>query len=171
MGRTAVSVVIALAVSLACTALVTPVPAAAQAMADPEVLALLERLNTDRLQAGVPPLVLDPVLCEVARAHAIEMVDLGYYSHFSPVTGSPSARVRSAGIRFARMSENIAAGRTVLDAYTALTLSSSHHANMMSDAFEAVGLASVPAPPYGRYVVQIFVRTWAQGPILSRTSR
>jgi uncharacterized protein YkwD len=171
MRKTTTSVAIMLAISLVCAYLVPSTPADAQAIAEPEVLALLERLNADRLQAGVLPLVLDPALCEVARAHATEMVELGFYSHFSPVTGSPAARVRTAGIRFARMSENIAAGRTALDAYRALTLSSSHHANMMSGGFETVGLASVPAPPYGRYVVQLFVRARVQGPVLSQTGK
>lgn len=171
MRRTAIILAIMLTASLTCAALARPAVAEAQAAVDPEVLALLEQLNADRLRAGVHPLVLDPALTEVARAHATEMVILGFYSHFSPVTGSPAARLRSAGIRFVRMSESIAAGRTALDAHAALTLSATHRASMMSEAFEAVGLASVPAPPYGRFVVQILVRGPGQGPALSQTGR
>ncbi len=150
-------------VSLALTLLATgPVQALAAtegpvaAEHPPQVLLLHRLLNAERVRAGVDPLELDDQLSALARSHALEMVELRYYSHFSPVTGSPLARARGAGLEFRRLGENIAAGWTAAWAHRALTRSPSHYANMLSPIYESVGLAAVPAPPYW-YVVQVFV--------------
>ncbi len=66
-------------------------------------------------------------------------------------------------IRFQRLGENIAAGRIPLNAHVALPRSPPHHSNMISPVFTSVGIAAVPAPPYGWYVVQLFA-SWPPTP-------
>ncbi len=156
-------VVISLALALLVTGPVQALAASGAAQPEPGVLLLHGLLNAERARAGVDPLELDERLSEVARAHALEMVSLGCYSHFSPINGSPLARVRRAGIEFRRLGENIAAGWTVAWAHQALTRSPSHHANMLSASYEAVGPAAVRGPSYW-YVVQVFV-SWPAEPV------
>ena len=46
--------------------------------------ALCDSANKARQQASVGPVVLDPVLSQVARTHSEEMLSQGYFSHTSP---------------------------------------------------------------------------------------
>lgn len=121
-----------------------------------EILALLERINQEREAAAASRLELDYGLSAVAAAHALEMRELGYYGHFSPVTGSPGNRLRSNGIQFTKMSENIAAGYDPDHAFRRLLDSKPHRAALLDGAYQQVGMALVDAGPY-IYLVQVLI--------------
>ena len=74
MKRFVSLVFLALACSLAC---------AAQPLLDVEK-AICVSVNSSRQQAQVGPVVLDPVLSDVARKHSEEMLQGGYFGHNSP---------------------------------------------------------------------------------------
>ncbi|MBD1876998.1 CAP domain-containing protein [Nodosilinea sp. FACHB-131] len=64
----------------------------------PELRALaLEVANRDRQVNGLPPLVEDPLLSQVAQRHAEDMLARQFYDHVNPDGQDPSARYIAAG--------------------------------------------------------------------------
>lgn len=132
------------------------VPRTDAGVADPQGEAhLLVLVNDARLRAGVAPLVRDPVLDAVARAHSAEMLRLGYFEHVSPVAGAPEARVQAAGYWGERVAENIAYAPTVDEAHLGLMASIHHRANVVEPQMARVGIGIV-ATPEGCMVTQAF---------------
>lgn len=132
------------------------VPRSDAGVADPQGEAhLLVLVNDARQQAGVAPLVRDPVLDAVARAHSAEMLRLGYFEHVSPVGGAPEARVQAAGYWGERVVENIAYAPTVDEAHFGLMASIHHRANVVEPQMARVGIGIV-ATPEGYMVTQAF---------------
>lgn len=86
----------------------------ANPMPDPLVEEQMLRLvNEERTARGLAPPVMDEGLRAVARAHARDMFERGYFSHFTPEGLSPFDRMRAAGIRFLAAGENLALAPTV----------------------------------------------------------
>ena len=50
----------------------------------PDEALLMRLLNAEREERGERPLLLDPVLVEVARQHSADMARRGYFSHVEP---------------------------------------------------------------------------------------
>lgn len=123
-----------------------------------EIYTLLEWINRERQAAGIHQLDLDEDLTAVAAAHAREMRDLGYYSHYSPITGSPGNRLRQHGIEFAKVAENISAGYDVEHAFRRLLDSAPHKATLLDDSYARIGLAAMDAGRYV-YLVQVLIAT------------
>ncbi|WOD37127.1 CAP domain-containing protein [Nodosilinea sp. E11] len=64
----------------------------------PELRALaLELVNRDRQVNGLPPLVEDPLLAQVAQRHAEDMLKHQFYDHVNPDGQDPSDRFRALG--------------------------------------------------------------------------
>ncbi|HSI34264.1 MAG: CAP domain-containing protein [Phycisphaerae bacterium] len=98
-------------------------------------------LNDYREALGLMPLEIDPRLCEAARRHSKEMVDLKYFAHASPTPGQrePVQRMASAGYP-AGWRENICAN--VGDANRAFDVwfnSPGHHLAMTAPDEIAIG--------------------------------
>src|SRR3954447_7561396 len=74
---------------------------------------MLQLVNRDRAANGVGPLSFDPALAAVARAHSADMVRGGFFSHTSPNTGDPEARINRAGIAWRAYAENISYNSSV----------------------------------------------------------
>jgi len=118
---------------------------------------LLRLTNEHRVRADRPPLKVDPTLCDIARAHAREMIELGYFSHYSPRTGSAADRLRAGNVDFRMVGENLA-GCTSLDrAFQAWMDSPSHRQNVLRSEFDLVGVAGIQGGPYGNMYVIILV--------------
>src|SRR5690606_16440063 len=67
----------------------------ADSMPDPEAEEEMLRLvNEERTAQGLEPLPMDEQLRAVARAHARDMFERGYFSHYSPEGSSPFDRMR-----------------------------------------------------------------------------
>ena len=62
----------------------TPTPAMTIEAAELEIVRLI---NEERAKVGAPPLVVDPVLMEIARLRSEDMVKRGYFGHNDPETG------------------------------------------------------------------------------------
>ncbi len=76
----------------------------AQTDAEQHVVALL---NAHRAAVGVAPLVVDPTLADVARAHSCDMLQHQLMSHTGSDGSSPFQRIQSAGIHYRTAGENI----------------------------------------------------------------
>jgi uncharacterized protein YkwD len=118
---------------------------------------LFELVNDERTQRGVVALAWDEHLVPVSRAHSEEMFRLKYFSHDSPVTGSPFDRLTSARVSYSRAGENLAYAQSVSVAHRALMDSPGHRENILRPEFTHIGIGVVSAGPYGRMVTQLFL--------------
>lgn len=118
---------------------------------------LFDLVNEERTQRGLDALAWDERLVPVARAHSAEMFQLKYFSHESPVSGSPFDRLKTAGINYSRAGENLAYAQSVSVAHRALMDSPGHRENILRPEFTRIGIGVISAGAYGRMVTQLFV--------------
>lgn len=117
---------------------------------------LLRLVNAERANAGLDPVVLDPALATVGRAHSEEMFRLGYFAHVSPVAGDPSDRLAAADVVYLVSGENLAFAPTVEIAHEGLMNSPGHRANILNPAFTRLGIGVVRSERRGLMISQEF---------------
>ena len=117
---------------------------------------MLELINLERAKAGLGPLSFDEQLREVARSHSLEMFQLNYFSHTSPVTGSPADRAGQAGIPFLAFGENLAYAPNVYIAHEGLMNSPGHKANILDPRYGRVGIGVIKSQYRGSMFTQNF---------------
>jgi len=127
----------------------TPDPDAEQEM--------LRLLNEERTTRGLPALELDTRMLPVARQHSLEMFQLAYFGHQSPVLGSPFDRLQAAKISYTRAGENLAYARSVAVAHRGLMDSPGHRENILRPEFTRVAIGVVSAGSSGRMFTQLFI--------------
>lgn len=109
-------------------------------------------INADRRAHGLPALVWDKKLRDIAANHSADMRDRGYFSHRTPEGGMPDDRLRAAGYRAAAFAENIALDDAVAQAEQGLMHSLGHRRNLLDPKVTHVGVgASGEALEGGRY--------------------
>lgn len=104
---------------------------------------MLRLVNEERAKVGLAPLVMDESLRQVARAHARDMFNRGYFSHYTPDRRSPFDRMQDAGIRYLAAGENLALAPTVQAAHRGLMNSPGHRANILSPSFRKIGIGAL----------------------------
>jgi uncharacterized protein YkwD len=122
-----------------------------------EASAMVAELNRVRLARHNTLLVEHTQLAGIAQAQlALRMRD----SEVSHATrnGTPSERLRAAGLQAASTGENISRGPSLEEAWNGLVESPSHASNMFGEPFNAVGTAVATAPNGETWVLQIFAR-------------
>ena len=125
---------------------------------DPEAeQQLVALVNEERTSRGLGALTLDPRLVPVARAHSEEMFRLKYFSHQSPVAGSPFDRIAAAKITYRRAGENLAYAHSVAAAHRGLMESPGHRENILHPDYTRIGIGVITAGPYGRMFTQLFL--------------
>lgn len=127
--------------------------AASMAMAPED--ALTEMVNTARKEQGLPALVRDRALDDLARAHALQMRASGLVAHDAG-DGMPRDRIENAGVGFREMGENVAKARTVALAHRALWASPSHRGNLVHPRFDRMGVGVVVDTEGSVWVAQLF---------------
>ena len=132
--------------------LTIPVQDASVTAYEQEVIRLV---NVERAKKGLKALAYDWQLARVARYKSQDMRDNRYFSHTSPVYGSPFQMMKSFGITYRSAGENIARGQatpqTVVNAWMN---SSGHRANILNASYTHIGVGYVAD---GRYWTQMFV--------------
>ena len=106
-------------------------------------LEVVRLINEERARHRLQPLAIMPHYMQAARFRSQEMVDLNYFSHTSPVYGSPGAIVNSFG-RNMGLSETIAGGNTPIQTVTAWLNSPGHRRILLSSENGAIGVGIVP---------------------------
>ena len=125
---------------------------------------VLAAINRDRAAAGLAPVVRDAALQQVARFHAGEMRDGNYVGHNSPTSGTPSDRVKRAGIVTPRLLlENVAVGSGPEQVEKSFMDSPAHRANLLNGEVDRVGVGAavgggVDAGGRELYVTELFAR-------------
>ena len=119
---------------------------------------LLNLINIDRTAHGLAPLQADPELSRIARIKSEDMRDNGYFAHESPTWGNARQMLTTLGYRFSGAGENIAHHATVDKAQAAFMTSPGHRRNILSAAWEKVGVGVCLDRNGFVYATQIFVR-------------
>lgn len=112
-------------------------------------------VNVERAANGLKPLTQDWELSRVARYKSRDMKDNQYFSHTSPVYGSPFQMMKSFGINYRTAGENIARGQATPGAVVKAWMNSSgHRANILNVSFTHIGVGYVAD---GKYWTQMFI--------------
>ncbi len=115
-----------------------------------EVITLV---NQERAKQGLAPLSGDTALNGMALAKAKDMNDNQYFSHTSPVYGSPFDMMTSFDIPYSYAGENIAMGqKSPSEVVTAWMNSEGHRANILNANYNLIGVGY-----YNGYWAQEFV--------------
>lgn len=113
-------------------------------------------VNAERKKTGVKELVWAPEIVPVSRAHARDMWERKYFSHYSPEGKDVGDRLNASGINYGLAGENLALAPTVSTAHTGLMNSEGHKANILEPSFKKVGIGVIDNEIYGKMFVQVF---------------
>lgn len=120
----------------------------------PEAQAVVDLVNKQRQANGLKPLSVDWELARVAQYKAKDMHDNKYFSHTSPIYGSPHKMIKDFGISYKSSGENIAQGqKTANEVMNSWMNSSGHKANILG-SYSHIGVGYVAD---GKYWVQMFI--------------
>ena len=117
---------------------------------------MLGMVNQERKEQGLKPLMADPELTNVARAHSKDMFAKGYFAHVNLEGKDPFDRMRDAHINFLAAGENLALAQTLPIAHTNLMNSPGHRANILNPAFGRLGIGVLDGGFYGLMISQEF---------------
>lgn len=116
---------------------------------------VIRLVNEIRVQNGLKELVADWELSRVARYKSQDMKDNNYFSHTSPVYGSPFNMIKNFGISYKTAGENIAKGQSTPQAVVNAWMNSSgHRANILNSSYTRIGVGYVAS---GKYWTQMFI--------------
>ena len=112
-------------------------------------------VNEIRVKNGLSKLTQDWELSRVARYKSQDMKDNKYFSHTSPVYGSPFDMIKNFGISYRTAGENIAKGQATPQAVVNAWMNSSgHRANILNSSYKQIGVGYVEN---GKYWTQMFI--------------
>jgi uncharacterized YkwD family protein len=117
-------------------------------------------VNQQRAKYGLSKLTVNSTLSYTARLKSQDMVKKNYFSHTSPTYGSPFKMMETFGIRFSAAGENIAEGQPSAQAVmTAWMNSPGHRANILSPAYNRIGVGCAKNSRGVLYWTQQFIKT------------
>lgn len=117
---------------------------------------VIRLVNEIRAENGLKALTADWELSRVARYKSQDMKDNNYFSHTSPVYGSPFDMIKNFGISYKSAGENIAKGQSTPQAVVNAWMNSSgHRANILNSSYTKIGVGYVKS---GNYWTQMFIR-------------
>lgn len=113
-------------------------------------------VNSERVKAGIAPLVFDNSLRDVARMHSRDMFEKGYFSHYTPEGLSPFDRMDNSNIEYSFAGENLALAPSTDLAMQGLMNSPGHRKNILSPNFGKIGIGVIDGGIYGKMYSQEF---------------
>jgi hypothetical protein len=118
---------------------------------------LLGRINTLRLEQGLPPYTLHPALMAAANSHAQWMAETGEVTHTQTNGSTPASRANAAGYDSHWVSENIYMGglASVDRAWEFWMNSSIHYAGITHANFTNIGIGTAQGE-HGQAFVLVF---------------
>lgn len=116
---------------------------------------VIDLVNVQRKNYGLSELKANWELSRVARIKSQDMRDNGYFSHTSPIYGSPFTMIKNFGISYTSAGENIARGQKTPQAVVNAWMNSEgHRANILNASFTQIGVGYVAD---GNYWTQMFI--------------
>lgn len=125
---------------------------------DDKVNELLNLINNEREKNGLIKLQILPRLQEIAMTKAEDMVKNNYFSHESPNYGNPFDMMKNFGITYKSAGENIAGNSSIEGAFNSWISSEKHKQNILSTAYNYIGIGISPSEKYGYIIVTMFIR-------------
>ncbi len=113
-------------------------------------------VNKERISQGLKPVKMDTALRNLARNHSQDMLQQGYFSHYTPTNKSPFDRMNEEGIAFGYAGENLALAPNTELAMQGLMQSPGHKANIVSPNFNKIGIGVIDGGIYGEMFSQEF---------------
>jgi uncharacterized protein YkwD len=117
-----------------------------------EAVAVLQQVNEYRTGQGLAALGESSSLAQVAETRAVEMYTSGRISRDHPPGGNVADDLASAGIRLARLGENLALASSARAAFDAMLESPTAIAHFDVASYDRAGISVVDGPT-GRLVV------------------
>ena len=116
---------------------------------------VIRLVNEIRAENGLKALTYDWELSRVARYKSQDMKDNKYFSHTSPVYGTPFQMIKNFGISYRSAGENNAKGYSTPQAVVNSWMNSSgHRANILNANYTHIGVGYVAG---GNYWTQMFI--------------
>ncbi len=121
---------------------------------------IVKLVNKERTNRGLNPLTENWELSRVARIKSQDMASNNYFSHNSPVYGTPFEMLNSFGIKYTQAAENIASGQQNAEQVMNSWMNSSgHRANILNPNLTNIGVGVARKGTSGPlYFTQIFTR-------------
>lgn len=119
---------------------------------------VLNLINKARSENNLPNLTTADKLNEIATKKAEDMVNNNYFSHTSPSYGDPFKMMQNFGISYKTAGENIAGNSNITDAVNSWLSSENHKKNILSSAYNYIGIGVIPSEKYGYIIVAMFIR-------------
>lgn len=129
----------------------------AQSPDETEKDVILRLINEERKKTGRPLLTVDSTLEKAAQTKADDMVKNNYFSHTSPTYGSPFKMIQDFGISYKAAGENIAGNPSIEAAVESWLKSDEHKKNILSNAYNYVGIGVANSKTYGYIIVLMFI--------------
>ena len=117
---------------------------------------MLILVNNERKKQGLNTLSSDDKLKEVGRNHCKDMLQRGYFSHYTREGLSPFDRMEQANVSYRFAGENLALAPNVTLAMKGLMGSVGHRANILSIDFGRIGVGIIDGGIYGEMFCQEF---------------
>ncbi len=118
---------------------------------------ILDITNAYRVRHNVATLQEDEKIEVVARTHSQDMAERSFFDHTNPDGLSPFQRMAAAGITYRAAGENIAAGYyNAIAVHDGWVNSAGHRQNILSAAYERLGVGVHFGGSYGVYYTQNF---------------
>lgn len=117
---------------------------------------MFKLVNIERKKAGLSDLAFATPLRDVARAHSRDMLERGYFSHYTPEGVTPFDRMDKTGIQYSYAGENLALAPSSELAMQGLMNSPGHRANILNPNFNKIGIGVIDAGIYGKMYSQEF---------------
>lgn len=118
---------------------------------------LLNLINAKREENGLIKLQTSPRLEEIAKLKSEDMVKNNYFAHESPTYGNPFDMMKNFGITYKTAGENLAGNSTIDGAFNSWMESEAHKQNILSKAYNYVGIGITPSERYGYVIVVMFI--------------
>lgn len=118
---------------------------------------VLNLINIEREKEGLSELKASSELQEVAKLKAEDLVNNNYFSHTSPILGTPFEMLKNEGVMYKYAGENLAGNETGKKAVKAWMNSPAHKDNILDSDYEYTGIAVVDSEVYGKVYVQLFL--------------
>lgn len=132
-------------------------------------------LNLERTDRGLHPLRLDSNLSQMALAYSKQLLDLHFFAHTSPISGTFSDRINNNSVianHYSRAAENLAGnpiagiGPIYEYMYDDSIENCGHRQNILNPGLALVGINWLQGGPYGTMSAQEFLTSAPWNPYI-----
>lgn len=121
---------------------------------------VIRLVNNERERMGISPLRENSELSRVARIKSEDFINNNYFTHNSPIYGTPFEMLNNFKIPFTAAAENIASGqKTPTEVMQTWMNSPGHRSNILNETFNQIGVGVARDNSGTLYWTQLFIRS------------